>query len=56
MIPIMYTKKEVADMLKINQRTLDRLVATGRIIPTKIGRQVRFTEESINELIKTGEA
>jgi excisionase family DNA binding protein len=56
MIPTMYTKKEVADTLKVNQRTLDRLVATGRIIPTRIGRQIRFTEESVNELIKSGEA
>jgi excisionase family DNA binding protein len=52
----MYTKKEVSDMLKVNRRTLDRLVATGRIIPTRIGRQVRFTEESVNDLIRSGEA
>jgi excisionase family DNA binding protein len=52
----MYTKKEVAEALKVTERTLDRLVATGRIISTKIGRQVRFTEQSVNELIKSGEA
>jgi excisionase family DNA binding protein len=56
MMPIMYTKKEVADVLKINQRTLDRLVATGRIIPTRIGRQVRFMEDRVNEFVKSGEA
>ena len=55
MIPALYINKEVAGILKISQPTLDRLVATDRIIPTKIGRQVRLTEESINNLIKSGE-
>jgi excisionase family DNA binding protein len=52
----MYTKKEVAEALNVTERTIDRLVATGRIIPTRIGRQVRFTEARVNELIKSGEA
>jgi excisionase family DNA binding protein len=56
MIPVLYTKKETAEMLRISPATLDKLVATGWIVSTKIGWQVRFTEKSFNDFIKSGEA
>ena len=51
-----YTKEETAEMLKISQTTLDRLVVRGRINSTKVGRRRMFTEAHIKQLIKEGEA
>jgi excisionase family DNA binding protein len=53
--PILFTKKEAAHILKICERTVDKLVSNGRLRSTKIGRRRLFAEQHLNELIKNGE-
>jgi len=43
---------EVAKELQISRATLYRLIARGYIQPIKVGRSVRFTQKSIDLLIK----
>lgn len=56
MIPKLYTRKETADILRIDKTTLDKYVGQGLIRSTKQGKYRFFTEEHINEFIKNGEA
>ena len=47
-----YTRKETAALLGVSLKTLDRLVAAGRIKPVYLGANVvRFTATSIDALL-----
>ena len=49
-------RKEASEMLKIPQRTLDYLVATGQIPFSRVGkRSVRFTRSRLLEWLKERE-
>jgi excisionase family DNA binding protein len=50
--PQLLTRKEVADLLNISLRHLDTLVASGEIVPVRIGRSVRFRPKSVEEFIE----
>lgn len=45
--PLVYTLDQVADLLQVSRRTVDRLVAEGRIRPVRIGRSSRVTEREL---------
>lgn len=47
-----YTKRELADYLKIGQHTLDRLVATGQLPVVKVGGACRYRDEDVETFIK----
>ena len=51
---IIYTVKEVADMLKVSESTINRLVKSNKIESFRIGTVTRITEEAIINFIKSG--
>jgi excisionase family DNA binding protein len=51
MVTQVYTKKEAAALLKVSEKTIDRLVVRGKLGSTKIGRHRKFTERHLNQLI-----
>lgn len=51
---IIYTVKEVADMLKVSESTINRLVKSNKIESFRIGTVTRITEEAIITFIKSG--
>lgn len=44
-------KKEVAELLSISVRSLERLVARGKIKIVKIGGCIRFRSDEVEEVI-----
>jgi|TARA_R100000808_G_C2127129_1_gene137160 excisionase family DNA binding protein len=48
-----YTITETASMLKVSENTIYRMARRGDIEGTKIGRQWRFSEESLKNMQKT---
>ncbi len=46
------TVKEVADYLKVNERTVYRMAAAGKIPAFKVGGSWRFKQAAIEEWIK----
>jgi len=49
-------RKEAAQMLKVPQRTLDYLVATGQVPFSRVGRRsVRFTRSRLMEWLRKRE-
>jgi excisionase family DNA binding protein len=42
-----YTVREVAELLKVSARTIERLVATQRLRAIHVGRRLRVTHESL---------
>lgn len=51
-IPAVMTVKEAADFLKLSEMTILRLANQGIIPGAKIGRQWRFSGESVMDLIR----
>ena len=49
----LYTYQEVSKMLKISQRVLAELKATGKIQCVQIGKLVRFSQVQIDNFIKS---
>ena len=49
-----YTTAEVCKILKVSQRTLYNYLKTEQIRATKVGRDWRFTEESLQDFLNTG--
>ncbi|MFA5124747.1 MAG: helix-turn-helix domain-containing protein [Patescibacteria group bacterium] len=50
---ILYTTQEVADILKVHQRTIFRYIKSGKIKASKIlGREWRIKKEDLDKLIK----
>ncbi|MUM77624.1 helix-turn-helix domain-containing protein [Pseudodesulfovibrio sp. F-1] len=52
--PLLLTVREVADLLRVHQRTAYRLIIDGRIKAIKIGSQWRVTEPALMEFINGG--
>lgn len=44
--------QEVADLLRVSPRTLDKLIAMRKLIALRIGGQRRFTQKSIEAYIR----
>lgn len=45
------TIDEAAAVLRVSVRTLHRLVASGQLRPTKIGRRTLFTEKEVESYL-----
>jgi len=52
--PPLLTVREVADLLRVHQRTAYRLIIDGRIQAIKIGSQWRVPEPALMEFINGG--
>jgi len=52
--PKLYTVREVAEMLRVHQRTAYRLITGGSIKAIKIGSQWRVPESAFLEFINSG--
>jgi excisionase family DNA binding protein len=52
--PTLMTLQEVADYLKVHQRTVYRLITAGGIKAIKIGSQWRVPEKALVEFIESG--
>lgn len=48
---ILYTRKEVANQVRLCLRSVDEAVARGDLIPTRFGKAVRFTPEAVQSWI-----
>jgi len=42
-----YTVGELGEMLKVSRKTIYRLVESGRLLPHRIGGQLRFRRDDI---------
>ena len=51
-LPVVFTSKEAAEYLRFSETTILRLANRGLIPGAKIGRQWRFTKETILNLLK----
>lgn len=51
-IPLVLTAKEAAEYLRFSEATILRLANQGAIPGSKIGRQWRFSQETILNLVK----
>jgi excisionase family DNA binding protein len=49
------TLKEVANVLRCSERTVERLRLRGELQPTKVLRSVRFTASAVNAYIASAE-
>lgn len=52
--PTLLTVREVADLLRVHQRTAYRLITGGSIKAIKIGSQWRVPESALMEFIESG--
>lgn len=52
--PRLFTVREVAQALRVHQRTAYRLITGGSIKAIKVGSQWRVPEESLAEFIESG--
>ena len=52
--PTLLTVKEVAELLRVHQRTAYRLITGGTIRAVKIGSQWRVPEKALTEFIEQG--
>jgi excisionase family DNA binding protein len=50
------TRREAATFLRISVPTLDRHLATGLLIPTRVGRKVLFREKALEKFLLNAEA
>lgn len=50
----MYTKKEVAEILKVSIHTVTKHIAEKKIAIIKLGGAVRITEEELSRIKKEG--
>lgn len=46
-----YTRQEVADILRVTTRTVDRLIRVGDLKAFRVGRAVRVPEEALRAFI-----
>ena len=47
-----YTVKEVCKLLKVTRQTLSKLERNGTLLPFRIGINIRYRKEDIDEIIK----
>ncbi|QJB58376.1 helix-turn-helix domain-containing protein [Pseudodesulfovibrio sp. zrk46] len=52
--PTLFTVREVADILRVHQRTAYRLITGGSIKAIKIGSQWRVPEASLMDFLNSG--
>lgn len=50
-LPLLYTTKEVAEMLRITSTTVYQLVKENKLESIKVGEQYRFSEEAIETFL-----
>ena len=50
--PVVYTVKEVADILKVSTRTVKRMIKRGDIKAVKLGGTVRIRREALEEALE----
>jgi len=53
--PRVYTVEEVAELLKVNPRTVYKMVHDGEIRSVRAGRQIRITDEALNAYLRGGQ-
>lgn len=46
-----YTPKEVAKLLRVNERTVLNLIAAGELKAHRVGRQYRISQEQLDEYL-----
>ncbi|OPZ23492.1 MAG: Helix-turn-helix domain protein [bacterium ADurb.BinA186] len=53
-----FTKKEVASILKFSERQIDRLIAAGKLkkIPSGVGKAVRIRTSELSRFIEGGKS
>jgi excisionase family DNA binding protein len=49
---LLYSKKQAAELLSVSLRTLDRLIATKRLVVRRIGKRVLVSREALEELAR----
>ncbi len=47
-----YTVKEIAAILRVNERTVLNLIAAGDLKATQVGRQYRVSQEALDDYIR----
>ena len=52
----LYTAQEIADKLKIKKTTVYELIKRGELESSKIGKQLRISEEQLNRYLQGGDA
>jgi excisionase family DNA binding protein len=50
-----YTVKEVADLLKVNARTIERLIEQEHIQAMRVGRRLRITGDALQAYVAHAE-
>ncbi len=48
---MVYTRKEAAEKLKISLSTLDKFLFSGQLKAFRVGRQVRITEQPLQDFL-----
>jgi len=50
-VPALMTTKELAELLNVKPDRIYELVARGKLKPTRVGRQLRFTRDAIEQFL-----
>jgi len=50
--PTFYTTEEVAEMLKVHQKTIRAMIKSKRLQAVKVGQEYRITDEQIRDYIE----
>lgn len=50
----MYTAKQVAEALNLNERTVRNWINDGKILAVKLGREWRVSDEEVERIKKEG--
>lgn len=54
-VPRLYTTEEVAEILKVNIKTVRNLIADRKLIAIQLGREYRISEDRLMEFLKANE-
>jgi excisionase family DNA binding protein len=54
--PVLHTKREAADLLRVGESTIDRLIQEEILVAVRIGKSRRITRKSIELAAETGAA
>jgi putative molybdopterin biosynthesis protein len=47
-----YTIEEVAKLLRVNERTVRKLIDSGELHATRVGRQYRISQEQLDDYLR----
>ena len=50
------TVREVADVMRVSTMTVYRLIRSGELVATRVGRSYRIWEEDVHTYLKRGRA